>query len=251
MNSNTAKTALALKLTQGLPAFGALLLMQPAPSQALTTPGHLRAAASETAEPSGGPSSLAAHLQLKEAQLQSLDRLYDSYAALRAGHNEKMARWQSQLRRAQAPSSFNEREASRLTREMSAAQQKLSADFLWARSRALRVLTPVQRAQLEALAGDSRIAARPDKYLQLLVLPEEEFESLGPSQLLPPSQHTTRGASRRSKGTARYGVYGGYSYGGPNYGVYGSYGHGPVGVHVGIGRGGPSIGIGIGGRIGR
>jgi hypothetical protein len=57
--------------------------------------------------------------------------------------------------------------------------------------------------------------------------------------------------STRRKGTISYGVYGGYAYGLPHYGVGANYGRGPVGVHAGIGSGGPRVGVSIGGVLGR
>lgn len=194
--------------------------------------------------------SLPQILQLQARQIEGLDRLYDGYASRRAAKEANIARWAGQLRAAQAPTSFDARAATRLQQNIGEAQQKVAADLLSTRAKALQMLPPVQRAQLESLATDSRFKVRSDRYFQLFLLPVEQLwqQSLaGKSARLLPNQRQSR---YRDQGAGSYGVYGGYGYGQPQIGVYGSYGQGPVGVHAGVGRGGASIGIGIGGIFG-
>lgn len=206
-----------------------------------------------------GAASLAVHLQLRAEQAARLDGLYESYASARLQEESRAERWQSELAVAQAPASFDERRASRLARDISLSQQKVQAELLSARARSLKVLSSVQRAQLEDVATDERIKVRRDRYYQLLLMPAQEMEPLPLSRNRAPQEISERERSRgeRSrrervrKGAVSYGAYGGYGYGGPQYGVGATYGRGPVGVHAGIGRGGPSLGVSIGGILGR
>lgn len=214
------------------------------PARALETRLGDNAARSDAASTA---SSLTAYLQMTAPQIERLNRFYDDYADRRLTQETKMAQWQQQLQQAQAPTSFDERRATRLLRDIGEAQQKVVADFLSTRAKALKTLTPVQRAQLETLTTDSRMEVRRDRYYQILLLPVENMWQAAPEteRRLSSNQNQNR-QPRRYKGNGSYGVYGGYGYGQPQYGVYGSYGEGPIGVHAGIGRGGPSIGIGIG-----
>ena len=212
--------------------------------------------------PSSVAPSLTAHLQMQAGQIGSLNRLYNAYASQRLKQETKLTQLQNQLRQAQAPTSFDQNKAGRLLREINDAQQKVAAELLSTRANALKVLTPVQRSQLESLATDNRISVSGDEYYQLLLMPVEALwqrpldNGLQPGQTplyadQYPGQQRSRDNGRydngrRDSGSGSYGVYGGYSYGYPDYGVYGNYGQGGVGVHVGIGRGGPSIGVGIG-----
>lgn len=200
--------------------------------------------------------SITTHLQLQNGQIAKLDRLYDAYAANRAKRETTIAQRQDQLEEAQEPSSFDERRASRLLREIGQERQKVEDDFLSTRAKSMKVLTAVQRSQLESLADDDRIQTRPDRYFQLLSLPVEELWQMPLERRI--ERKTARRDERLSprqrkqrRGVASYNVYGGYSYGGPNYGVVGGYNEGPVGAHVGIGRGGPFFGVGVGGILGR
>lgn len=204
--------------------------------------------------------SLAAFLQLQNHQIARLDRIYDDTAAKRSRGQNDLAQLKSQLQIAQSPTAFDERRALRLSREINQTQQKISADFLMARSKSLKILEAVQRAQLESLSTDTRFGVRDDRYSQLLLLPVDKIDSLSAmnetrfqNARSSPNYGRNREEYRdrkRNNGTATYGVYGGYGYGGPQYGVRAGYGRGPVGVNIGIGRGGPSIGIGIGGIFG-
>ncbi|WP_106380381.1 hypothetical protein [Abditibacterium utsteinense] len=204
--------------------------------------------------------SLAAFLQMRAAQITRLNRISDDYNSRRLKQQTTMAQSQEDLRSAQLPGSFDEKKAARLSGEINLARQKVAADFLAARTKALQTLDSVQRAQLESLATDTRFEVRTDRFYQLFLLPLEELFSaqFGATERreylqMQSARGPRSGTSKRSgtgAGTGTYGVYGGAGYGGPQYGVYGGYGRGPVGVHVGVGRGGPTIGVGIGGIFG-
>lgn len=194
---------------------------------------------------------------MQAGQISQLNRLYDAYAARRLKQENTLMQLQNQLRQAQAPTAFDQNKATRLLREINEAQQKVAADLLTTRANALKVLTPVQRSQLEGLATDPRIRVPGDRYYQLLLMPVEAIWQLPLDNGWQPGQpqnytnqypRDQRATDQRTRdnGSGSYGVYGGYSYGYPDYGVYGNYGQGGVGVQVGIGRGGPSIGVGIG-----
>ena len=149
--------------------------------------------------------SLGALLQLEDGQIERLKRLHDD-------HIERAASWNN--------------------------TRKIADDLKQTRAKSLRVLTPVQRAQLESFATDSRFQWRADWMHPLLLQPVDEADY--------PEPRARSKRRSRLKGSGNYGVYGGYSYGRPDVGVYGNYGQGAVGVHGGIGRGGPSIGVSIG-----
>ncbi len=219
-------------------------------------------------------SSILSHLQLRPGQVERLSRLYDDYAARRSEHQEKISLWQGQLTTAQQDG--DERAATRLARDINDARREVEDDFLSARGKALKTLTRVQRAQLQSVASDPRIKIRRDKYFQLLLMPAHNIwqapllhepaasSTLNPAQpnrsypdrsypdrRYPDRRYPGRSRGRRARSAGgSYGVYGGYGYRQPQYGVYGNYGQGPVGVHAGIGRGGPSVGIGVGGVFG-
>lgn len=205
--------------------------------------------------------SITSHLQLKSAQIERLNRLYDDYAARRAKLETQMAGVQNRLREAQSPEFFDEGRAFRLSREIGQARQQMADDFLTARIKAFKILSPVQRSQLESLANNDRIRVRFDRYSQLLLLPPEEAEQTfianrDQSRITSETPRrdgyeNQRQNQNRRRGTARYDVYGGYSYGRPNYGIVGSYNEGPFGAHVGVGSGGPFFGVGVGGVISR
>lgn len=164
--------------------------------------------------------SLGVLLQLQSGQIERLNRLHSDFDARRARHLER------------------------------GTTQKIAADLVSTRTKALQILSPVQRVQLQALAGDSRFRLRADEYHQLFLQPAEDAFSLANS--LTNQENREFDSSSRPerfnslKGTGSYGVYGGYSYGRPDIGVYGGYNQGSVGVNVGIGRGGPSVGVNIG-----
>lgn len=200
--------------------------------------------------------SVTAHLQMQAGQIERLSRLFDVYAARRFQQEASIAQRQNQLTAIQATTPFDQAQAGRLRRAISEAQQQVTTDFLATHVKALKMLMTVQRAQLEALANDTRLKVRHDKYYELLLLPTEQlWQSPLPTE-------RNRGELERNglpsrprqqahhNGSANYGVYGGYGQGEPQYGVYGNYGKGRTGVQVGIGRGGPSVGIGIGGIFG-
>lgn len=200
--------------------------------------------------------SLTQHLQMGSNQIERLDRLYQRYAPARAKQEAALAQQRSELQSAQAPTTFDERKSARLLRDIEQTKQEMAADALAARADALKILTPVQRSQLEAYSRDSRIIMREDNAYLLLASPV--YESWGQNNTVRSATSGRPYERRRDKDpiTGRYGVYGGYGYGGPQYGVYGSAGKGAIGVYGGLGRGGPSIGIGIGrvfglGRFGR
>lgn len=186
--------------------------------------------------------SLRALLQLQGEQNAKLNRLYDEYARRRDEEEKHFVSRQN----GRTSSSDD-----RLRREQVHAQQKIADALLSKRQLAFKVLGAVQRAQLQAYSQDPRFELARDRYYQLLLLPVENLgqtplDVLGGSSssaTLPPYPSSRSG---RSSALDSYGVYGGYSYGGPSYGVYGTVGRGSVGVQAGIGRGGPSIGIGIG-----
>ena len=196
--------------------------------------------------------SITTHLQMQSGQVAQLNRLYDAYATRRLKQETNLMQLQNQLSQAQAPTTFDQNKATRLLREINETRQKVAADLLVTRANALKVLTRVQRSQLEGLATDARIKMPGDRYYQLFLMPVEAIWQLPVEHGLQPGQPQSyanqypRDQQARDNGSGSYGVYGGYSYGYPDYGVYGNYGQGGVGVHVGIGRGGPSIGVGIG-----
>ena len=180
----------------------------PAPAQQLPAPS--------VQQPAPMGASLRAHLQLKAAQIEALNVLYDN--------------WITERR-----------------------------DFVAVQTRALQILTPLQRAQLDSIVDDSRLRIRDDQYSQLLLTPlrtkdstrnndyrDQENQRNNERQRAEKQPGKSRNRNRRSNGSGSYGVYGGYSYGGPNYGVYGNYGQGNVGVGATIGRYGPSIGVNVG-----
>lgn len=186
--------------------------------------------------------SLRALLQLRGEQEARLNRLYDEYAKSRTEQESRFASRQ------------NGRTASlddRLRREQLQAQQKIADALLSKRTNALKILGPIQCSQLHFYSQDSRYQLKRDRYYQLLLLPVEQLGQ-APLDFQEHSQNSSvpylpsSNGRGRSQTSGSYGVYGGYSYGGPSYGVYGNAGRGSVGVHAGIGRGGPSIGIGIG-----
>jgi len=196
--------------------------------------------------------SVTEHLQMQAGQIAGLNRLYDDYAARRMKHEINLAQWHNQLRH--SPAYYEHGKAARLERSIHEAQRKVMADFLSTREKALKILTPVQRAQLESLANDTRIKVRGDRYYQMLLMRAEELwqapldNGFAPA-MYPGQMHNERQArdyGHGNHGYGNYGVYGGYSYGHPQYGVYGSYSQGSVGVHAGVGRGGPSFGVSIG-----
>jgi hypothetical protein len=200
--------------------------------------------------------SLPTHLSLHNGQMERLGRIYDEYAKERIKQEKKLDEWQSQLKIAQEPATFNEGKASRLMRDINQAQQKVANSFLKARSKALGVLDDTQRIQLHALASDPKIKVRTDMYFQLLLLAPVDFwrlpiESNSEQRLLSERDYNER--KKRNDAIGTYGVYAGYGWGRPDYGIYGGFGRDGVGVNVGIGRGGPSVGVNIGSifRIGR
>ena len=225
----------------------AILFCVSLPASALSTLKDTNAPAIGT--PSEA-SSLTTHLQMETGQIEKIDRLYEKHAEQRTKQEARVIQWQQQLRSAQSPTSFDERTANRLLRDISRAQEQVASDILARRVQALKVLTPIQRAQLEAVVTDGRIKLHRDRYYQLLVLPVEEVWQVAPDSAQMRTQPSTRRSEKRRehrpKGTGSYGVYGGYGYGQPHYGVYGNYGQGGIGVHAGIGNHGPTIGIGIG-----
>ena len=157
--------------------------------------------------------SLRAHLQLKAQQIDALNQIYDEWTTKHS-------------------------------------------DVSQAHDRALKILTPLQHAQLAAIAREiannsNRLRIRDDQYSQLLLPPFDQNNIQFSQQRTETPSDNSRpkksARSRRPKSSGgSYGVYGGYSYGGPNYGVYGNYGRGNVGVSGSIGRYGPSIGVNIG-----
>ncbi len=194
--------------------------------------------------------SLSAYLQMSGDQIGRFDRQFDAYAARRSQQEATLFQLQGQLAQAQAPTAFDERKAARLLREISQARQKVAADLLSSRAKALEILGPVQRSQLQSLPTDPRFVVQNDRFYQLLLLPVENLWQDSANNGRTWTQQTRNSQPSGLAGRGSYGVYGGYSYGGPSYGVYGSYGQGPIGVHAGVGRGGVSVGIGIGGIFG-
>jgi Spy/CpxP family protein refolding chaperone len=127
------------------------------------------------------PRPLPAILDLSDGQRAALDRLYDEFAQRRIEQEGKIARWRDDLQKAQSPTSFDERKAAGLLQSISEAGQKITDAFLRVRGKALEVLTPAQRAQLQELAARAMstrqdMALAPparDHYYQLLLLPVE------------------------------------------------------------------------------
>ncbi len=128
-----------------------------------------------------------------------------------------------------------------------------------AHERALQILTPLQRVQLDTIIKNQRLRIRDDQYSQLLLVPDGAANTQNqPAEYRTNNNRDNRNRdkdqqrpskksrNRGNNGSGSYGVYGGYGYGGPNYGVYGNYGQGNVGVGATIGRYGPSIGVNVG-----
>lgn len=258
--------------------FPLLLASVSAPAHALTVQAEGLEQAPPRAQPAASAmASLASHLQAEAEQVGQLDRLYEGYASRRQQQEALIVGRQDELARAE---NLSDRRRAGLRSEIQNAQRKMEADLLAARARALKILTPVQRAQLEALAQDARVQVRRDRYYQLLLMPVQAMEPLplprdgatrdggtrdggtrdgaardgresASQRERTSSGRSSRNRSARRKGTVRYGAYGGYAYGQTQYGVGASYGRGPVGVHAGIGRGGPAVGVSIGGVLGR
>ncbi|MBW3636952.1 MAG: hypothetical protein KY445_10915 [Armatimonadetes bacterium] len=228
-------------------AIGGLLCLMILPAKAQNAASNSTRSAAPTAL------SLSAYLQMSRDQIGRFDRQFDAYAARRSKQEATLFQLQGQLAQAQAPTSFNERKASRLLGEIGETRQKVAADLLSSRAKALEILGPVQRSQLQSLTSDPRFTVQNDRFYQLLLLPVENLwqnsSNNGRDERVW-SQQTHNSQPSGLAGRGSYGVYGGYSYGGPSYGVYGSYGQGPIGVHAGVGRGGVSVGIGIGGIFG-
>ncbi|HEX9996225.1 MAG TPA: hypothetical protein VGB45_03715 [Abditibacterium sp.] len=200
---------------------------------------------------SNGGVSLAAYLQLQNKQTDKLARFSDDFAVKREQHRAKISWWHSEQRRAQKDG--NERAAMEIERDIEAEELKTGRELQAIRAKALQILPPVQRSQLEFAGRDPRLNLRRDEWYQLLISPVDDF---APTTMLSENarrsldkRDSRRDDSRRndsrSRGGGSYGVYGGY-YGRPDVGVYGNYGVGGVGVHAGIGRNGPTIGVGIG-----
>lgn len=189
--------------------------------------------------------SLSALLQLDAGQTGRLMRLHDGLLSRRRAENARLA-----------PNAS--------TSKSEARRGRLVADLLGTRAKATLVLPPVQRSQLEALAGDPRFTLRRDALYELLLAPVDESgtDLVGASKPGATKSGATDAQGRRNwlearrldgsdrlnraQGVGSYGVYTGYGYGGPQAGVYGGYQQGAVGVHAGIGLGGPSIGVNIG-----
>lgn len=239
------KTKLTMK--RHLFAIAGLLCLADLSARAQNAPAHSVRSAAPMAL------SLSTYLQMSGEQIERFDRQFDAYAARRSRQEANLFELQGQLSRAQTPSSFDERKAARLLRETGEARQKVAADLLSSRAKALQILGSVQRSQLESLPNDPRFVVQNDRFYQLLLLPVENLWQNSASERGDGRMWSQRARNSQSSGLAgrgSYGVYGGYSYGGPSYGVYGSYGQGPIGVHAGVGRGGVSVGIGIGGIFG-
>lgn len=212
---------------------------------------------SASAAPRESGVSLAALLQLQAAQSERLARLSNDWSARRHAQQSKIALNQSQLAPVAQGAAGDARRAARLGRDIETARRKMDSDWVSTRAKARQILSPVQRAQLDSLSGDPRYRLRSDSFYQLLVAPVLVAPDAGlnaPQNQDDAARRNWLDARRRAgfadstpaRGTASYGVYGGYSYGGPNLGVYGGYHQGPVGVHAGVGLGGPSIGVSIG-----
>lgn len=196
--------------------------------------------------------SIPAYLQMQPAQVAPLTRLYDDWANRRSAQDDKIHRWQDQLRQLPGTASA-QGTAQRLQRSVADARQQVTSDLLSTRAKALQTLTPVQRAQLQSLTTDTRFQVRRDRFYELLLMPDAQLWQTpkGPDESYSASSPTAhRQPPAHKRGSAGYGVYGGYGYGEPQYGVYGTYGQGSVGVQVGVGSGGPSVGIGVGGIFG-
>lgn len=179
------------------------------------------------------PQLLPSLLGLEPRQTARLDALYGDYARQRSEQEAKIARWQDELRFAQAPATFNEGKASDLLRSIRGAQDDITKSFLHARGEAFKALNPVQRARLQelsALAGASSSSARAgqnDVYRQLLLMPVENLLTT------PVDTETGRRLLAQRANRSYYPSYGGYgSYGGVN--VFGSFGHRRSGFGFGL-----------------
>lgn len=212
--------------------------------------------ASERAETMGAPqqlvASIPAYLQMQTAQVQQLSRLYDGYAARRSPQLDRIVVWQDQLRQLPTTAPAQDR-ADRLERAVRDAQQQVTRDLLDTRTKALKTLTPVERAQLAFLAKDPRFQVRRDRYFELFLMPVEQLWQV---PVASGAEADGRPSGTRSKPERHdndrvdYGVHAGHSYGESHYEVYGSYERDSVGVRVGMGSGGASIDIGLGGVTG-
>jgi len=90
-------------------------------------------------------------LGLDERQVARLDRLYDDYARDRLTQQEIIRPKEEDLAAAQSPTSFDERRAGRLVKDIAGTEQKVAEAFLKAQAAALRLLPAGQRAQVEGL----------------------------------------------------------------------------------------------------
>ncbi len=180
------------------------------------------------------PQLLPSLLGLEPRQTARLDSLYSDYARRRGDQEAKIARWQDELRFAQAPATFNEGKANERLRSIRGAQDDITKSFLHARGEAFKTLNPFQRARLQelsALAGASPSPARAgqnDVYRQLLLMPAQELLTT------PIDIETGRRLLTQRANRSYYPSVGGYgSYGGLS--VFGDFGHRRSGFGFGLG----------------
>ncbi|MBC8101144.1 MAG: hypothetical protein H7Z41_00970 [Cytophagales bacterium] len=128
--------------------------------------------------------SITTLLRLTNPQTGHLDRAYDGYARIRLEQEARIAEWEEELKTAQAVTTFNERRAGELARDISGSDQKVSDAYLKARGAALTALTSDQRRRLEELQsrrvapGEGAFApdsVRDDKYAFLLLSQVEDI----------------------------------------------------------------------------
>ena len=174
-------------------------------------PAHAQPANSVQEPAPVGP-SLRAHLQLKAAQIEDLNTLYDDWVTKRGDFSAVRAR----------------------ARQILTPLQRAQLDSI-VKNQRLRIRDD-QYSQLLLTS-----LSAPNEQNQ-----REEYRIDESGRDNERQRQSKKSRNRNNTGSGSYGVYGGYGYGGPNYGVYGNYGQGNVGVGATIGRYGPSIGVNIG-----
>jgi len=190
--------------------------------------------------------ALDSYLQLRNGQIERLEKIYEEYASERIKQENKLDKWQGEFEVVQAPATLNQERASELARGIHKAQKKVADKFASTRSQALDVLSSAQRTQLQKLKGDPKVKVATDVYFQLLYMPLADFWRL---PLAPQNERQAvayREPKKKSSGVGNYGVYAGYGYGGVDYGVYTGYKQNGIGIHAGIGRRGPTVDMSIG-----
>jgi hypothetical protein len=204
--------------------------------------------------------SLPQTLNLSQGQAVALDDIYSGFAMRRVEQEGKIVKWQSDLQKAQSPTDFNERRAAGLLQSIADAQRVISDNFIAARGKAIKVLTPAQRLQLQTIATASTanepssvgiVDARPsgpapaqDAYFQLLLMPAADILQTPVDTQTVRRQYDRNNYAYSNRGRTSvfgsFGVFGGHSYSGIGIGGLGfglGYGLGGFGHHRHRGRG--------------